>query len=218
MNTLKQHRLKSIDELYIFSRTGVVQGSKNWSDTRVTGGGGGSQGNGIIAPVSISSTVTQRQRFFIVEASGRETEISDVGLSVRDGQAVTAVFCGKKNPVNDTGWVMGLFNHNTDNTRFLDGFINTITGAPKSSQRGWAAFLAVAAVIGAFTVGGWFWLLVPVAGVAVYLWWTAHARSKMLTAQLKERMSREMASRESDARALRQGGQAPAMEAVAAEA
>lgn len=213
MDKLKQHKLKSIDELHMFSRTGVVQGSSTWSETRVHGGGGANNTN-----VNISSSVVERQRFFITHADGDETELKNIGLGVRDGQAVTAVYCGKKNPVNNVAWVMGVTNHNTDTTRFLEPSIRIITGAPSPAQRGWTALLAVVAVIGALTAGGAFWLLVPVAGVAVYLWWTAHARSKLLTAQLKERITGEMASREGDARALRQANQAPAMQPVPAEA
>jgi hypothetical protein len=75
-----------------FSLTGEVIGSQKRSETRVYGGGGGGT-NGNAAPVSIGSTVTVVQEFFLKRPDGDEAAISLRGVDalLRDGQTVTMI-------------------------------------------------------------------------------------------------------------------------------
>lgn len=107
------------------AKTGAVLHTDTWSETQVSGSGGGSYvgagGHVSSGSVSISSKVTERHRFFINDlSSDREFEIdlSGMGCAVRPGQKVTALWMksGKQAPNN----LIGLHNYNTESTNIFD--------------------------------------------------------------------------------------------------
>jgi hypothetical protein len=72
---------------------GVVSHEKTWSETRVHGGGGGMIVNAHavhVQPVSIRSTVTEKNEFWITEDDGHETSVQlhNSAFPVRPGQRV----------------------------------------------------------------------------------------------------------------------------------
>lgn len=172
-------RLETIEDLFIFSRTGTVSGATTWSETHVSGGGGGGymhNGSGHVSSTSISSTVRERQRFFLVEPDGDETEFNDTGLAVRDGQTVTVVYCGHK--ADQVGWPTAYYNHPTRAQSTAVGHVKWLTGKGGGGAAvrvivavvaGFVAQFIAALVLGAVggsTLGILSWLVLPVAA-----WW-----------------------------------------------
>ena len=94
---------------------GKVGGIQKWTETHVRSEGGGGQvyGNshyvsGSFTPAKVSSTIVNRQSFWIVGPnSGKEVEIHG-NYQVRDGQDVTVIWGALKNQRNGTR----LFIHN----------------------------------------------------------------------------------------------------------
>ena len=100
----KDFRVRDIAELYSFQKTGDVHGVATWSETSVSAHTTHSQ-NGT-GSTSVSSTSYEKQRFFLREANGRETEVTltDAEIAFRDGHHVTLIYCGHK--AEKTGWVL----------------------------------------------------------------------------------------------------------------
>jgi hypothetical protein len=127
MNDVKT--IKSIDQLYVFAKTGKVVGNQNWAETSIsssttTSGGGGHvhMGTGYIAPISssttTSSTSTEQLRLFVQDDDGGEefeARFSNPGFGVREGHRVTIVYAG--NLSSQAGYPMTLVNHSTGNER-----------------------------------------------------------------------------------------------------
>lgn len=187
----KHSVVKTIEELKLFTKTGVVVGTSNWSETHVSGGssGGGGhihQGTGYVAAptVSISSTVVERNRFFLRQASGKEVEVDLHGtrFGVRDGHEVTAVYCGHKD--SDWGWLFELQNHDT-------GANSKIATAPPSIRGGgMSGGVFVAFVAGALIA--WLMTQTIIAGLLVMgvCFWMAHQCKQRLIAIDHEIMRR----------------------------
>ena len=127
----KDFRIHDIAELYSFQKTGDVHGVSTWSETSVSAHTTHSQ-NGT-GSTSVSSKSYEKQRFFLREAGGRENEVTltDAEIAFRDGHRVTLIYCGHK--AEQTGWVMGAFNHDTGRRAIFAGRIDWIipkAGAP----------------------------------------------------------------------------------------
>lgn len=211
MQKFKDHKITTIDELHVFSRTGVVSGCSTWSETRVYGGGGANNTN-----VSISSSVREKQRYFIVDKDGDETEINDSGLSVRDGQVVTAVYCGRKNDSN-YGFQMGYHNHNTGNSSYVTSSIESLTGKPKKSMLYWGIFLALFSLVSTAMFIVFFPITAGLAALLIYLWVTRTSRSKVLIAQVRTAIDRQIEESRDIAKTLkaRQSAEPAAMSEAA---
>lgn len=171
---LKDHKLKSADDIRIHSRTGVVKGSANWSDTYVSGGGGANNTN-----VQVSSNVVQRQKFFIREADGDEVEVNDAGLGVRDGHVVTVVYCGSKAVAGTTGWAVYFANRSTGATSRSNSTLGVLSGQLSGCLPVGAVVVLLLCVILLFTrfviIG------LPVGALLAFWLFSARNKSKALT-------------------------------------
>jgi hypothetical protein len=128
-------RIASVDELYVFTRAGTVQGSTHWVETSfhsTTTGGGGYLHNGtghVSAPsTTVSSRNTSKARFFVREDDGDELEVAltDTDFAVRDGHQVVLGYAGDQ--TSKTGWVMGLHNLQTGRRTILDEYFPLLRG------------------------------------------------------------------------------------------
>jgi hypothetical protein len=167
-------RLQTIDDLYISSRTGLVSGATTWSETRVSGGGGGGyihNGSGHMSSSSISSTVTERQRFFLVQPDGEEREYTDTGLAVRDGQTVTVIIAGHK--ADGLGWPTVYYNHQTRSQVQDPDHINWLTGKNKGSVFIRLVAAVIAGVVAQFVMGALIAVLLGPESVLGLLSWLA---------------------------------------------
>lgn len=200
---IKDHKLKSADDIYMFSRTGVVMGAVNWSDTYVSGGGGANNTN-----VSVSSNVVQRQKFFIRDADGRETEVNDAGLGVRDGHVVTVVYCGSQSVGDKMGWHVLYANQTTGNSTFERSNIATLSGQLTGCLLALAWIVVAACVISLFSP-----LLIlglPIGGFIGFWLFNSSKKSKTLARAIEAAARREVESARGEADALRQQQASPA--------
>lgn len=132
-------KLKSPEDIDVWSRTGDVVGTSVWSETHVSGSGGGgggyiSQGSGYISSgsVSINSNVKTRQRFFLREENGRETELNDIGFSVRDGHRVRVVYASH---VKDGhAWIVNAKNLSTGDEKTEGDTIDGLSNVKKKKS------------------------------------------------------------------------------------
>ncbi|MGE0351556.1 hypothetical protein [Hydrogenophaga sp.] len=173
MNTNWKEKIRSPELVMAFRRTGVVQGSAVWSETRVSGGGGA---NG--QAVSVSSSVVERNRFFVIEEDGEEWEAKDAPIAVRDGHRVTVVFIGQK--PSTTGWPCYYYNHNTAEFRANEDTLKHKWAPPSKGWHFVAPWIA-AALCGAFSAGlGWV-MAIPAAFVTYTYFPRLKARKAVLT-------------------------------------
>ncbi|MBX3564624.1 MAG: hypothetical protein KF730_08625 [Sphingomonas sp.] len=130
-------KIRSFDELDIFTMTGTVVGQQGRTSTHLsaettTHGGGGylHQGSGFIsAPTtttSVSSSSTHHQRLFARKDDGDEfdVEFPDVNFGIREGHRVSVVCAGPKR--TGRGHPMALINHTTGNQQVFPARVNWI--------------------------------------------------------------------------------------------
>ncbi len=131
--------VKSSD-LDLFYNHGAVHGSKTWSESHVHGSGGGNNTN-----VKISTTVTTRNQFFLVDSSGVEHSVSLNGeIPFRDSNVATVVYVKFAN--KDTGRAIYFKNHSTRDIRSFNGVSELFNAG------GCLSYLAIG-FIGFITVG-----------------------------------------------------------------
>lgn len=127
-------KISEIEQLDLFTRTGVVVGHQNWAETSVstsTSGGGGMVYNGTghigATTTTVSSRTAEKLRVFIRDDDGAEIEVNftDPGFGVREGHRVTFVFA--KHRDEELGHAMGVVNHSTQVSAVLGNRINWIT-------------------------------------------------------------------------------------------
>lgn len=214
LKKLKNHRIDSIDQLYIHSRTGVVIGNSTWSESHVSGTGGTNN-----TALSISTSVSERQRFFIREADGDEVEVNDALLGVRDGHVVTVVYCGKKNSTNNLGWMMGSANRNTQKTCYKQDSIDTLTGKPNTGEFVLTLGPGVPLLL-AWTLGGQGWAFLPtllLSGLVVW-WFLRNNKAKGLSKEVRKAIDEEVDRVSDAAQALKTAQNAPPAQASVATA
>ncbi|MEO8182464.1 MAG: hypothetical protein ABI895_26810 [Deltaproteobacteria bacterium] len=116
------------DKPYVFARLGVVHGSRTWSETTVSGGGGGGyvyEGTGFTNGVTIKSRVTVMERFVVRHADGTDTPMTVVGSSgFADGQEVALIYGSLQRA--DYGYLYGVYNVHTEEFTFPRGWMRTI--------------------------------------------------------------------------------------------
>lgn len=116
-------------DLYTF--TGEVVEEKKWATTQVTGGGGGyNMGSGQQNPVSITSTTTTHDQFFLRDDAGQERafEIAGGGLALRKGHRITVLWGLIKG--NQTGPYLAVYNHTTGSLSELAGSVAHLAVPP----------------------------------------------------------------------------------------
>ena len=85
------------EKVWFNNASGQVKGLRIWSETRVSGGGGGGHTGpygGFSNPVAVTSTVTVKREFWVVTKTGQEHHIiyDEGNFSVREGQTVTVIW------------------------------------------------------------------------------------------------------------------------------
>lgn len=191
MGKTRTTTVKSPADLNIYSRSGVVHGSKTWTTTQVhsSGGGGyvGPQG-GHIHAAKVTSSNTTHHGFFLIDSAGKEIEIelTDVSFGVRDGHRVTAVYAGHNN--DDWAWLAHLHNHSTDKSAKLSSAHRKVVGNPNVLI--FFAMLALAITVGALA-GSWTLFLMIVAGYAGYTLFVESPRLRALSHEI-DRRAREL--------------------------
>jgi len=203
--------INGLDQLKVFTRTGIVretQGRTRMSTTTTTtasGGGGHMHGGyGRIDPVHVTTETTSRSRelvhLFVLEKDGGEfdLELPDPGFGVRAGHAVTVVFAGDR--TSGRGHPMALVDHNTDRRRvFEERGIWLVRRPPRPLMWAMAAVFPLLSML-AFTLltgtGGvrpaLYGLVLAGAGIA-FLWIRRNMLAKDVIARVSERATQAAA-------------------------
>lgn len=116
-------------DLYAF--TGEVVDEKKWATTHVSGSGGGyNVGSGQNNPITISSTTTTHDQFFIRDEAGKEMsfEMANTGVALRKGHRITVLWGIIKG--NDRGPNIAVYNHATDNLTLIQSSITGLAIPP----------------------------------------------------------------------------------------
>lgn len=111
--------------------TGEVVEEKKWATTQVSGGGGGyNVGSGQQNPVSISSTTTTHDQFFLRNEAGQEKafEITDARVAVRKGHRVTVLWGIPQG--NERGPFLAVCNHTTGDVAAIPSGISALSFVP----------------------------------------------------------------------------------------
>ena len=106
-----------VDDFELWKEHGTAAGVKTWSESRVSGGGGHNN-----TPVNISTHVTTRNEFFLVDG-GKESAISLTGaVPLRDGQLASVIYVRRKS--KRSGYAVLFRNHASKDERVFNGVIN----------------------------------------------------------------------------------------------
>lgn len=169
-------------QVEIHSMSGEVMGSRKWTTTEISGGGGVgviSQGSGYIEQDEVKSETTTHDQIIIRAADGKEEslKVKDLDLAVRDGHWVSlirAIPSGRKE-----GPCVAILNHNTGSLDFINSAVDkTCLPMIVSSVLGVATiFLALA---GGFIVFLWSVILglLLMAPCAAYFFWVRKRRGE----------------------------------------
>lgn len=111
----------SVDDFELWREHGVAAGVKTWSESRVSGSGGHNN-----TPVNISTHVTTRNEFFLVDG-GKEAAISLTGaVPLRDGQSASVVYVRRRGTTS--GYPVLFRNHASNDERVYNGVIDVAGG------------------------------------------------------------------------------------------
>jgi len=119
-------KIASLDQLYVFERSGTVAALQHWVETNTTvttTGGSGTVVNGtgnISGPSTTTHTSsTEMVRIFVREDDGGEFEASlpDLGFGVREGHRVSIVHAGDQ--ASRRGYPIAVVNHTTGKSKVL---------------------------------------------------------------------------------------------------
>lgn len=126
---------------------GEVTSTKTWSETHVTGSGGGyvNPHTGYATPVTIRSTSTRWDRFFIKKADGMQTEVClpDLGVGCGEGHDV-ALYYGRVRQ-KQAQHLLAVANNSTGRMGYTNG-ISTVVGTAWSHAAG-SAFIAALVIV-----------------------------------------------------------------------
>jgi len=163
-------------ELYWF--TGNVVGTSKNLETKVTGSGGGSTGQGgYVAPVNIRSTTKVHDQLFLVDRSGKEKafQLQDFSIACRETNQVSVCWAMKKGAKQ--GPYVLVHNHTTGNAFFKDEASRTLLLPSKIPY----VLLALLALLAFAVVSFWagFWLVVAIiVGSVIHFRMRAKTRVK----------------------------------------
>lgn len=119
-------KIVSLDQLYVFERSGTIAALQHWVETNTTvttTGGSGTVVNGtgnISGPSTTTHTSsTEMVRLFVREDDGGEFEASlpDLGFGVREGHRVSIVHAGDQ--ASRRGYPIAVVNHTTGKSKVL---------------------------------------------------------------------------------------------------
>ncbi|WP_180183915.1 hypothetical protein [Acinetobacter sp. YH01020] len=114
------------------SFTGTVIDTNKQLETKVSGSGGGGavyQGSGAIAPVSISSSTTVHDNFFLIDPNGKEisVKLSNWDLSLRTGHTVQVIWVVPQKA--SSGPYVTVHNQNLGDVNWNDTALKTVVGS-----------------------------------------------------------------------------------------
>jgi hypothetical protein len=115
----------------LFTFQGEVVDEKKWATTQVSGSGGGiNVGSGQPNPVTITSSSTTHDQFFLRNDAGQEQafEFANAGLALRKSHRVTVLWGTIKG--NASGSYLAVYNHTTSQLSEIPGTINTLAIPP----------------------------------------------------------------------------------------
>lgn len=117
-------------EVNLVPTTGKVLNANKNMETKVSGSGGGGstfRGTGYNAPVTIKSTTTVHDQFFLEDKEGREHafQLTDFDLACRDGNTVTVLSAFKQE--KKTGHFIVVVNHSTGKTYYNEKSLQKIS-------------------------------------------------------------------------------------------
>ena len=127
-------KITSLDQLYVFERSGTTAALQHWVDTNTTvttTGGSGTMVNGtgnISGPTTTTRTSsTEMVRIFVREDDGGEFDASlpDLGFGVREGHRVSVVHAGDQ--ASRRGYPMAVVNHTTGKSKIVASRIRWIS-------------------------------------------------------------------------------------------
>jgi len=130
-------KIASLDQLYVFERSGFVAALQHWVETNTTvttTGGSGTVVNGtgnISGPSTTTHTSsTEMVRIFVREDDGGEFEASlpDLGFGVREGHRVSIVHAGDQ--ASRRGYPIAVVNHTTGKSKVLASRVSWLSPAP----------------------------------------------------------------------------------------
>lgn len=161
--------LANHQKLWVRRYFGVVKSVKVWSDTHVSSSGGGgyihpTNGGRVDAP-TVSSTVTERQKFYLETSPGKEEEFDLSAVGVSEGHKLTIISGG----TSQSGRILYVRNHTTDREANMTNDQQLVhIGLPKFGC-GLVSLLLVGVIfgIGLVTQGGFFSSVFGVAIAAV---------------------------------------------------
>ena len=148
--------ITTIDDLYIFARSGTVIDRQAESDTQVYGSVTNGHGR-------ISSSTTDYLTLFLRDANGNEFSavLQDFSVQARVGNRVSIIFAGTK--ATRTGRPAGFVNHDTRREAIREATIENLAPGPGVAGRGcllivvpilvFAGFFQITATVSAFGGG-----------------------------------------------------------------
>jgi len=115
----------------LFTFHGEVLEEKKWATTQVSGSGGGiNTGSGQPSPVTITSSSTTHDQFFLRGDDGHEEafEFANAGLALRKGHRMSVLWGTIKG--NNSGTYLAVYNHTTSRLSEIPDSINNLAVPP----------------------------------------------------------------------------------------
>ncbi|UNC16552.1 hypothetical protein FE249_20455 (plasmid) [Acidiphilium multivorum] len=161
--------LANNQKLWVRRYFGVVKSVKVWSDTYVSSSGGGGyihpkDGGRVDAP-TVSSTVTERQKFYLETSPGKEEEFDLSAVGVSEGHKLTIISGG----TSQSGRILYVKNHTTDREAYMTNDSHLVLIGLPTFGCGLVSLLLVGVIfgIGLVTQGDFFSSVFGVAIAAV---------------------------------------------------
>lgn len=108
-------KVAAVEDIYSFTRTGIVQDSHSRMDTSVSTTTSHTGGYNSRATTNTSVSSTEMLRIFVRQDGDKgefEAEFADPAFGVREGHHVTVVYAGDQ--ASQAGYPMALVNHSTE--------------------------------------------------------------------------------------------------------
>lgn len=169
-------------QIEIHSFSGEVVASKQWTTTKISGGGGRgvvSQGNGYVEHDPVTSQTTTHEKIHVRAPDGAEEslELADADLATRNGHWVSLLYAIRRGAKE--GPYIAVFNHNMNTMTFLGGAMDQACMPFAAGLLGAAALLvAVFGVIFAMLAKSVFAGLLAIASCAAYFIWLRRRRGE----------------------------------------
>lgn len=164
--------------------TGEVVDEKKWATTQVSGSGGGyNVGSGQQNPVTISSTTTTHDQFFLKNDNGQEmaVQLANYGLALRKGHRVSVIWGIIQG--QGQGPFLAVYNHSTATPTTILSAIQNLAVPPMPT------FIVVAWAVSLITICFYGIGIIAVIILAI----TRRNRKRSLLAQLQTEVNKLLA-------------------------